>query len=66
MENELTNREMEVLRWTALGKTSDEIARILGISINTVNFHLKNAISKLRTVNKTAAVYRATILGLLN
>ncbi|MBF3912595.1 LuxR family transcriptional regulator, partial [Burkholderia pseudomallei] len=32
----------------------------------TVNFHVKNAILKLRTANKTAAVVRAAMLGLLS
>ena len=39
----LTNREKEVLRWTAEGKTSAEIAQILGVSERTINFHLSNS-----------------------
>lgn len=62
---QLTVREIEVLRWTADGKSSSEIADILTISDNTVNFHIKNAIKKLRTNNKTAATVRAAVLGLL-
>lgn len=62
---QLTSREIEVLRWTADGKSSSEIADILTISDNTVNFHIKNAIKKLRTNNKTAATVRAAVLGLL-
>jgi len=61
----LTDREMEVLKWTAEGKTSNEIADILNISYGTINFHIANSISKLQTVNKTAAVVRAAMLGLL-
>jgi LuxR family transcriptional regulator len=63
---ELSTRELEVLRWTADGKTSGEIANILAISGNTVNFHIKNAVTKLQTTNKTAAAVRATTLGLLD
>ncbi len=66
MDEKLTGREIEVLRWSASGKTSSEISEILVISVNTVNFHVKNAILKLKTANKTAAVARATMLGLLN
>lgn len=62
----LTLREIEVLKWTADGKTSGEVSCILAVSENTVNFHVKNAVVKLQTANKTAAVVRAAMLGLLN
>ncbi len=63
---DLTCREIEVLKWTADGKSSCEIADLLCISENTVNFHIKNSVVKLRTANRTAAVVRAAMLGLLN
>lgn len=63
---DLTTREIEVLKWTADGKSSCEIADLLSISENTVNFHIKNSVVKLRTANRTAAVVRAAMLGLLN
>jgi LuxR family transcriptional regulator, quorum-sensing system regulator SolR len=62
----LTGREAEVLKWTADGKTSGEISSILNVSENTVNFHVKNAISKFGCANKTATVVRAAMLGLLS
>ncbi|TJZ77663.1 autoinducer binding domain-containing protein [Chitiniphilus eburneus] len=62
----LTAREIEILKWTGDGKTSGEISDILSVSENTVNFHIKNAVAKLQTANKTAAVVRAAMLGLLN
>jgi LuxR family transcriptional regulator len=62
----LTHREQEVLKWTADGKTSNEISDILAVSENTVNFHIKNAVFKMQAVNKTAAAVRAAMLGLLN
>ncbi|VTU40815.1 Regulatory protein SdiA [Variovorax sp. PBS-H4] len=62
----LTSRELEVLKWTADGKTSGEIAQILSISPDTVNYHVSNATAKLGTANKTAAVVRALMLGMLN
>jgi len=61
----LTERELEVLRWSADGKSAAEIADILSISKNTVDFHIKNAVQKLQTSNKTAAVVRAIMMGLL-
>ena len=66
MSSRLTAREVEILKWTADGKTSSEAADILRISTNTVNFHVKNAISKLRVANKAAAAARAAVLGLLD
>lgn len=61
----LTSRETEVLRWSAVGKTSGEVSIILAISEHTVNFHIKNAVAKLHAANKTAAVVRAALLGML-
>jgi len=61
----LTRREVDVLRWTAEGKTAEEIAGILGISTRTVNFHVAGIVGKLGVANKTAAAIRAAMLGLL-
>ena len=61
----LTDREIEVLRWAADGKTASEIADILNISERTANFHIANSIIKLHAPNKTAAVVRAGMLGML-
>lgn len=60
----LTERELEVLRWTADGKSAKDIAEILLLSKNTVDFHIRNSINKLEASNKTAAVVRAVLLGL--
>ena len=60
----LTERELEVLRWTADGKSAQDIAEILLLSKNTVDFHIRNSINKLDVPNKTAAVVRAVLLGL--
>ena len=65
MQPHLTAREIEVLKWTADGKTSADISFLLAVSENTVNFHVKNAVVKLQTNNKTAATVRAAMLGLL-
>ena len=62
----LTLREREVLRWTADGKSAVEISDLLSVSKNTIDFHIKNSILKLQTSNKTAAVVRAAMLGLLS
>jgi LuxR family transcriptional regulator len=60
----LTPREIEVLRWTADGKTAGEICNILKISKSTVAFHISNAVEKLEVSNKAAASVRAAVLGL--
>ncbi len=62
---DLSLREMEVLRWTADGKTSADVSEIMHISERTVNFHLNNAMNKLGSCNKTAAAIKATVLGLI-
>ncbi|MQR00861.1 autoinducer binding domain-containing protein [Glaciimonas soli] len=62
---DLTPREIEVLRWTADGKTSNEVGDIMHISERTVNFHVTNALIKLNAPNKTAAAIKAAMLGML-
>jgi DNA-binding CsgD family transcriptional regulator len=59
----LTPREKECLLWTAQGKTSDEISTIVGISQETVVFHLKNAMRKFSVYSKHHAVVKAIISG---
>jgi LuxR family transcriptional regulator len=65
-DHPLTPREVEVLQWTADGKTAGEISDILRLSEHTVSFHMGNAMRKLDSTNKTAAVVKAAMLGLLN
>lgn len=62
---ELSAREIEVLRWTAEGKTSGDVREIMQISERTVNFHINNTLIKLGAANKTAAAIKAAVLGLL-
>lgn len=65
LHRRLTDREMCVLSWTAAGKTASAIAMILGISPRTVNFHITTLLMKLDAANKTQAVAKAVMLGLL-
>jgi LuxR family quorum sensing-dependent transcriptional regulator len=58
-QNPLTEREQEVLKWTAIGKTADEAAEIMGLSKRTVDEYSVRAARKLRAQNKTHAVVRA-------
>jgi DNA-binding CsgD family transcriptional regulator len=60
----LTEREVEILRWTAAGKTAWEIGGILNISERTVNFHVQNVMEKFGVHNKTHAAAKALGMGL--
>lgn len=51
----LSEREAEVLRWLSEAKTNEEIAIILGLSVNTVRSHVKRVFEKLGVDNRTAA-----------
>jgi DNA-binding CsgD family transcriptional regulator len=62
---DLTPREVEVLQWTAIGKTMGEIGEIIGISEKTVQFHVYNAMKKLGVYSKAAATAKAVLFGLL-
>lgn len=62
----ITSREAEVLRWVRDGKTNDEIAEILGLSMLTVKNHLRNIMKKLVVRTRGQAVAKAISLGLLS
>ncbi len=55
----LNDREVEVLTWVARGKTSLEIAQILGLTKRTVDFHTDNARAKLNAKTRTEAAIKA-------
>ncbi len=61
----LTPREIEILTWTARGKTRWEISEILTISEHTVKDHLEHACAKLDASNKSHATAIALIHGLI-
>jgi DNA-binding response OmpR family regulator len=56
---QLNDREVETLTWVARGKTSAEIAQILGLTKRTVDFHIDNARTKLGASTRTQAVIKA-------
>lgn len=62
----LSKRELECLRLTADGHTSEEIAGTLGLSIHTANQYLANAGQKLNAVNRMHSVAKALRLGLID
>ncbi|MCW1384697.1 helix-turn-helix transcriptional regulator [Novosphingobium sp. KCTC 2891] len=62
----LSKREVECLRWAAVGKTNAEIGIIMSRSLATIRFHIHNATTKLNAVNRSQAVYKATQLGYIS
>ena len=55
----LTQRELEILRWIAIGKSNFEVGAILHISPLTVKNHVQKILRKLNVVNRTQAVGKA-------
>jgi DNA-binding NarL/FixJ family response regulator len=64
-DDDLTAREMDVLRLIRDGYKNKQIADQLTISENTVNFHIKNLMEKLRANDRTHAVTIALRRGML-
>jgi two-component system nitrate/nitrite response regulator NarL len=62
---ELTPRELEVLRLMAEGLPNKTVALRLGISEHTVKFHVNAILGKLGVSSRTEAVVHATRLGLI-
>jgi DNA-binding NarL/FixJ family response regulator len=63
--DQLTERETAVLRLVVTGRRNKEIAAELGISENTVKFHLRNILEKLHAESRTEVATRAVREGLL-
>ena len=61
----LTERELEVLRYVAMGFTNGRIARELWVTEQTVKFHLSNTYRKLGVANRTQASMYAQLHNLL-
>jgi DNA-binding NarL/FixJ family response regulator len=65
-EEQLTTRELEVLRLIRDGHRNKQIADVLCIAETTVNFHVKNLVDKLSANDRTHAVTLAVRRGLLS
>ena len=63
---QLTRREREVMAWAARGKTVADTAQILGISPETVEGFIKQALRKLDASNKTHGVAKSIALGIID
>ncbi len=62
----LTEREIELLRLLAQGKTNRQLAQDLHVSLSTVKTHVQRVIGKLGVSDRTQAAVRAVELGLLS
>lgn len=65
-QSRLSKREVECLRWAAIGKTDLEISMIMSRSRATVRFHIHNASMKLNAVNRSQTVFKAAQLGFIS
>ena len=62
----LTPRELDILTWFAVGKSSMEVSDILHISLNTIFTHTKNIYRKLNVCNRQHAISKAIHLNLIS
>lgn len=65
LNEELTERQLKILKLVSQGYSSREIAKQLNISYYTVTTHIKNIYQKLEVNSRTAALHRAKGLGLI-
>jgi LuxR family quorum-sensing transcriptional regulator LasR len=61
----LTRRELEVLNWVMVGKSSWEISRITRCSEATVNFHMGNIRQKFKVNTRQQALVKAIAMGII-
>lgn len=62
---ELSEREVEVLKLVAEGKTNKEIANVLNLSEKTIKNHVRNIFHKLQVYNRTQAAMHGLRKGLI-
>jgi len=61
----LSEREIEILRWVAQGKSNSVIADILAISSGTVDTYLRRIFEKLDVTDRTTAAVKGVSMGLI-
>ena len=64
VREDFTTRELDVLRELTTGKTNGDIAKILGVSENTVKYHIRALLGKTGISNRTELSIKARVAGL--
>lgn len=64
-QDPLSDRERECLYWVSEGKTTEDVALILGVSANTVNGYVTHAMQKFGAPNRAMAVATAIRSGII-
>ena len=64
-QNDLTQRELDVLKYIAQGMSNKQIAQELTVSITTIRTHVSNIMQKLNLENRTQAALYALKNGLI-
>lgn len=62
---QLTKRELDVLKYKAMGYTGEEIANKLFITVKTVEHHWNGVLKELGVCNSLKAVYKSYEIGLI-
>jgi two-component system, NarL family, response regulator len=62
---ELSERELQVLKHMAAGKSNKEIAQVIYVSENTVKAHVKSILAKMDAMGRTEAIAIAIRRGLI-
>lgn len=62
-ERTLSGRELETINMIARGKSNQEVAQVMQVSVNTVNTHIKRIFEKLDVSDRVSAAMRAYALG---
>jgi LuxR family quorum sensing-dependent transcriptional regulator len=61
----LTQRELDCMRWVAAGKTDAEIGIILGIATATAHYHVEHVKKKFHTGSRSEAVALLVLAGIV-
>lgn len=57
--DDLTEREIEILKLVAVGHTNQEIAKIVNATVHTIKAHITSIMKKINVDNRTRAAYWA-------
>ena len=66
MQQKLTTRELNVLKYLVQGFTNQEISNKLHISVHTVKAHLETIYEKLSVTNRVQACVKGVLLNLID